>query len=136
MKIVLPVRHLERIPLGTSYPAVVERVKRNLGCFEGRERPSELIVDSTGVGAPVVNLFKDADLDCRVIGVSITFGGQVSQGRDGYNVLDHRNAHERSDGAGADWRRRRPPVGCAKLQNTALLRHAFSGKSGYTDPQV
>jgi len=49
-------RYLERFRLDTSYPAVVERVGEMLagpplwGC-------SQLVVDGTGVGAPVVDMW-------------------------------------------------------------------------------
>ncbi len=48
-------RHLERFRLGTSYPKVMDRVGEMLagsplwGC-------SQLVVDGTGVGAPVVDM--------------------------------------------------------------------------------
>ena len=48
-------RHLERFRLGTSYPAVMDRVGEMLagsplwGC-------SQLVVDGIGVGAPVVDM--------------------------------------------------------------------------------
>ncbi len=48
--------HLERFELGTGYPAIVDRV------CELMERPplkgqAELVVDATGVGRPVVDMF-------------------------------------------------------------------------------
>jgi hypothetical protein len=67
------VRHLERIPLGTSYPDVVERVRVLTRRPEVREQAT-LVVDGTGVGRPVVDLLKRADLDCEVVEVSITAG--------------------------------------------------------------
>jgi hypothetical protein len=82
----LSVRHLERMPLGTPYPKVVERLKAIHTSFEPREQPEALVVDATGVGAPVVNLIKDARMCWAVVGVTITGGGQVSKGPDGYNV--------------------------------------------------
>ena len=45
--------HCERLPLGTPYPAVVERV------HEIQQRimePSALVVDATGVGRPVLDM--------------------------------------------------------------------------------
>ncbi len=52
------VRHLQRFPLGTSYPRMVDRtteIKRSLS-------GSILAVDGTGVGRPVIDLFWDAGL--------------------------------------------------------------------------
>src|SRR4051812_32912227 len=55
----LRLRHLERIPLGTSYVDVVDRVVRiaQFGPLAGRCR---LVVDGTGAGRPVVDLLRDA----------------------------------------------------------------------------
>src|SRR2546421_9722961 len=44
-------RHLERLPLGTAYPAVVARVCELLSQSPLREDP-RLAVDATGVGLP------------------------------------------------------------------------------------
>src|SRR5262245_574995 len=65
------IRHLERIPLGTSYLEVVERVAALLN------RPplkfvAELIIDDTGVGRAVGDIFDDASLN--PIRVTITAG--------------------------------------------------------------
>ncbi len=54
----LLVRHLERFPLGTPYPELVTRVQRLLESEPLRERRVALEVDKTGVGAPVVDLFR------------------------------------------------------------------------------
>jgi hypothetical protein len=61
------VRHLERLPLGTSYPAVVERlvgIQKNL-----RERGAFLawFIDATGVGQPVVDLLRQAGIQCTPV---------------------------------------------------------------------
>src|ERR1019366_929588 len=57
----LLVRHAERVPLGTTYPEVVERVRTLLETPE-IEGQCELVVDATGVGAPVVDLLRLAGL--------------------------------------------------------------------------
>ena len=69
------VRHLQRLPLGLSYPAQVDEVAQllarpplNAGC--------ELIIDETGVGRAVGDLFDGVGL--RPIRVSITAGGEQS----------------------------------------------------------
>jgi hypothetical protein len=65
------VRHLERLPLGTSYPAVVELVARLIAREPLREN-CELVIDETGVGRAVGDIF------CRYgvefVGVTITAG--------------------------------------------------------------
>lgn len=68
------VRHLERVPLGTSYPEIVERVRKlcsSLGWI------NELVIDATGVGRPIVDLFRTTP-NAGVIAVTIT-GGTESQ---------------------------------------------------------
>jgi hypothetical protein len=72
----LSVRHLERMELGTPYPRVVERV------CEVMRHPKivnqcRLVVDATGVGAPVVDLLRSAGLSVRLTTVTITGGERV-----------------------------------------------------------
>jgi hypothetical protein len=72
------VRHVERIRLGTPYPDVVERVKQVVGWRELAGR-STVIVDATGVGAPVVDMLRRAGLGCLMAPVLIT-GGDLQRG--------------------------------------------------------
>jgi hypothetical protein len=68
------VRHIQRWPLGTSYPAIVADVLAML-----RAEPlagSKLIVDGTGVGRSVVDLLKS--LGGRMVPVTITAGSQIT----------------------------------------------------------
>lgn len=58
-------RHLERLPLGTDYPAVAARIVTICDRITARPRPAltgaprlYLLVDSTGVGAPVVDILR------------------------------------------------------------------------------
>lgn len=51
---IFQVGHLERVPLGTTYPAIVSHVGRLLGRLPGN---TELVIDYTGVGRPVFDLF-------------------------------------------------------------------------------
>lgn len=53
------VRHIERFQLGTPYPAVVDRVSQLMDERELRGT-SLLVLDATGVGRAVADLFKDA----------------------------------------------------------------------------
>jgi hypothetical protein len=69
----LDVRCVERVPLGTPYPAVVERTREIAQMQELRGRCS-LTVDATGVGAPVVDLLRAAGLGCEICAVMITGG--------------------------------------------------------------
>jgi phage FluMu gp28-like protein len=79
----LTVRHVERVPLGTKYPAVVERVRALVWEDEMRRMGCGVAVDATGVGAPVVDLLWAAALGCEVAAVTITGGGQESKRRPG-----------------------------------------------------
>ena len=51
------IRYVERLPLSTSYVAIVERVRRVLAGLGSR---ATLIVDGTGVGRAVVDFFEAA----------------------------------------------------------------------------
>jgi hypothetical protein len=74
-KPVFQVRHLERLPLGTPYPAIVAHVGRLLARVPG----AQLAIDFTGVGRPVFDLFHFAGIS--PIGVLIT--GGISSSQDG-----------------------------------------------------
>jgi hypothetical protein len=69
----LQLRHLERVPLGTPYPEVVERVVKVTQWPESAGR-CRLAVDGTGVGRPVVDLLRRARPGCAVLAVNITSG--------------------------------------------------------------
>jgi len=76
----LDVRHLERLPLRTSYPDVIAHVQQMLASAPLRGN-ARLIVDATGVGKPVVDLLRKANL--RPVAITITAGADFSQdGRD------------------------------------------------------
>jgi hypothetical protein len=77
------VRHLARLPLGLSYPAQVQEVARLLA------RPPlvgncELVIDSTGVGNAVADIFNTAGL--APLRVSITAGAEQSWTNGGWHV--------------------------------------------------
>ncbi|MBR1156582.1 hypothetical protein JQ575_39120 [Bradyrhizobium sp. JYMT SZCCT0428] len=68
------VRHLERLPLGMSYPSVVQHVANLLA------RPpvagAELIIDETGVGRAVGDIFVEAGMKPKR--VTITAGTEAT----------------------------------------------------------
>lgn len=66
-------RHLERLQLGTAYPAIVGRVKDLMGSPE-LQSATTLVVDATGVGVAVTDMLRDAGLFFD--SVTIT-GGEV-----------------------------------------------------------
>src|SRR5947209_4769589 len=57
------IRHLERVPLGTSYPAIVRKVEDIVRRPEIRGRCT-VVADGTGVGRAVMDLLREANLDC------------------------------------------------------------------------
>ena len=70
------VRHLQRPPLGTTYPDVVDLVGVIMRALpEGSA--GALLVDSTGVGRPVVDMMRKARL--KPIAVTITGGADEIQ---------------------------------------------------------
>jgi hypothetical protein len=74
-------RHLERLPLGTPYPAQVSYVAELLTREPLNSDRTSLVVDSTGVGRAVFDLFRRGGLKPR--GITIT-GGQDDSYADGF----------------------------------------------------
>ncbi|HUH08761.1 MAG TPA: hypothetical protein VML96_13255, partial [Egibacteraceae bacterium] len=69
------VRHLERLPLGTSYVDQVRHVRQLL--LTAPLRGARLVLDQTGVGRPVADLFRAAGLRPEL--VTITGGSEASE---------------------------------------------------------
>jgi hypothetical protein len=70
-------RFLQRLPLGTSYPNVAERLVAIVGGLRARGIDRmELRIDSTGVGAPVVDIMRNAlrSEPCQIVAVTFTHG--------------------------------------------------------------
>jgi hypothetical protein len=76
----LEVRHLQRLPLGLAYPEQVQHVADMLAraplCGDGESRPAELVVDETGVGRPVSDIFETAGM--RPQRITITAGAEAT----------------------------------------------------------
>jgi uncharacterized protein (TIGR02996 family) len=70
------VRHLHRWQLKTPYPKVVEDTKALFA--SGPLHGSTLAVDETGVGRPVVDMFRAAKIACKLRPYSITCGSAVT----------------------------------------------------------
>jgi hypothetical protein len=68
------VRELKRLPLGTSYPEIVEKIKTAMD--HPSVKPNLLAVDATGVGAPVVDLFNRDGI--HLIPIIIHGGDQIT----------------------------------------------------------
>ncbi len=81
----LRIRHLERLPLGTSYPRVVERISSLMSAEPLASRRAALVADATGVGTSVMDSLVEAGL--RPIGVTIHGGDRATpDGSGGHRV--------------------------------------------------
>jgi hypothetical protein len=78
-----PIRHLERLPLGTDYPVVAARVVEVVANIQERARRHEestprinVVVDATGVGRPVVDIVRVPlkDLHVPLTDATFTYG--------------------------------------------------------------
>ena len=85
----LQLRYLERVPLGTPYPKVVERVA-SVAQSQPLAGQCLMVVDGTGVGRPVVDLLREADTGCRIRAVIVT-GGGVERREGGYDRVPKRD---------------------------------------------
>lgn len=75
------VRHLERLKLGIPYPDIVEHVRTMVAraplCGDGDQaRPATIVIDETGVGRAVGDIFESAGL--RPMRITITAGAEVA----------------------------------------------------------
>ena len=75
--------HLERLALGTPYPAVVGHVAA-LMVAPALRGQTALVVDATGVGRPVIDMLRQAGLD--PVAITITGGDAVSGDGGGLRV--------------------------------------------------
>lgn len=75
---------LERFALGTRYPDVISRVSELLASEPLKDKRVALLVDKTGVGAPIVDAFLQAGIN--PIAVTIHGGAKVGRDRDGFRV--------------------------------------------------
>jgi len=86
------IRHLERLPLGTSYPAVAERVATvAAGVTKKGALVRRLYADCTGVGRPVVDMLPPAlirqHVTTQVWAVTFTFGDRRTEHRDEREII-------------------------------------------------
>jgi hypothetical protein len=74
--------HLQRWQLRTSYPAIVADVVKMINNLDPRQYPKDkttLAVDATGVGAPVVDLFKREQIHAKLKPIQIVSGANISE---------------------------------------------------------
>ena len=76
-------RFLERPPLGTTYPAIVRRVLSLLDRAPLSRQETPLVVDRTGVGGAVVDMFTASGVRPRAITIH---GGDGVTDTDPYNL--------------------------------------------------
>ena len=76
-------RDLERLPLGTTYPGVVEHIKAKMNHPE-LVNETILLMDQTGVGRPVIDLARERGL--APIAITIHGGRERVISEDGYHV--------------------------------------------------
>jgi len=76
-------RHIERFPLHTSYPDVVDKVKEYLKSFQ-TDDSVYLVIDSTGVGLGIMDMFIKQYL--YPVGITITGGSEVNHDGTNYKV--------------------------------------------------
>ena len=72
----MTVRLIHRPRLGVAYPAIVEQVASIMGELPPMPKPPMLVMDATGLGAPVVQLARQRGL--RPIGLTITAGNNAT----------------------------------------------------------
>jgi hypothetical protein len=73
--------HLQRWSLRTSYPSIVADVVRmvnNLEPYQSPDYKPVLAVDATGVGAPVIDLFKAETIKAELRPIQIVGGSNIS----------------------------------------------------------
>jgi hypothetical protein len=88
--IALRLRHLERVPLGTPYTEVVDRVVVVTRSAELAGR-CHLIADATGVGRPVMDMLRRAELGCRRLWPVLITGGDLETDAGGYYRVPKRD---------------------------------------------
>jgi hypothetical protein len=81
-------RRLERLPLGTPYPEVADRLVDVAARVAERtgQRP-RLYLDATGVGKPVVDVLRDHQVRALLIAVYFTYGDRRMKGENGSIIL-------------------------------------------------
>ena len=74
-------RELHRAPLGTPYPTIVDTTAARIRELRSRGFGVTLVVDATGPGRPVVDMF-DLALSCDLVALTITGGDTATVTKD------------------------------------------------------
>ena len=72
-------RHLERPPLGTSYPAIIDRLKKLIARLSAHRR-LKLVVNQTGYGRPVIDLMRREKLIITLIAITVAGVAHLNNG--------------------------------------------------------
>ena len=78
------VRHLERLGAGTPYPEQVSQTRELVNRLKERNGRVSLVLDQTGVGRPVTELFRTAKLEPSA--ATVTGGDTVSREGNEYRI--------------------------------------------------
>lgn len=78
-------RLLEQAPLGESYPAQAQRIKRIVGRPQIAEHDPRIFMDFTGVGRPMYDIMRQERVP-RLVPVTITFQGSGTNEAGGRTV--------------------------------------------------
>lgn len=84
------VRHLQRYPIGSSYPSMAADLAQSLQREPFRSSRPRLAIDATTVGRPVVEMFKRQRLPVTLRPVLITAGDKVTH-EDGFTRIAKRD---------------------------------------------
>ncbi len=81
------IRHLERLPVGTSFPDIANRVAELTQSLDGLSGDSpEIFVNATGLGQPVVDLIRGCvPLARAVIPCYFTYGDRRTEAQEGWH---------------------------------------------------
>jgi len=79
------VRYAERLPLGTSYVEVIRHVATLLNAIKPLGN-STLILDATGVGRPIVDMFNAAGLGLKPVAVQVHGGSATNYDKGTWHV--------------------------------------------------
>ncbi len=71
-------RHIERPPRGTEYPAIVDRLIQLFNAPHMKEYPKAVVIDLTGVGRPVYDLMRRSGFYYSLNAITITGGDVVT----------------------------------------------------------
>ncbi len=80
---VYALRHLQRFALGTPFTQIVQEVAHLVGKLATDQDYPTLVIDQTGVGRPVLDLFRRVSMKANINPACITAGQQATTAEDG-----------------------------------------------------